>query len=197
MIRRKQQSPLFYLRLLLQITTGVVLFVYPFAVYFGLNHWGIQTIAPILLIFFILRLFLARGKIRELSWLIKSVACVGITLVLASWALKQTQWLLYYPVVVNLVLFCLFSYSLIKPPSLIECMARITEPDLPPDGVIYTQKVTKVWCLFFIINGTIALLTCLWGNIKLWTLYNGAISYVLIGTLMAVEWIIRKRIRRP
>lgn len=196
MAQQQQRSPFFYFRFLLQAITAIVLIAYPFAIYFGLNYWGIQVIAPILLAFFLLRLILARGKIRELSWLIKTVAFVGITLVLTSWVLKQTQWLLYYPVVVNFVLLLLFSYSLIKPPTLVERLARITEPNLPESGITYTKQVTKVWCLFFVINGTIALITCLSGDIKLWTLYNGAISYLLMGSLMSVEWIIRKRIRR-
>jgi uncharacterized membrane protein len=196
MTEKKPRSPQRSLRITLQVITAVILFVYPFAVYFGLNYAGIQAIAPILLLFFILRLVLARGKIKALSWLIKTVAFIGIVLASASWILQQSQWLLYYPVVVNAVLLLLFAASLYRPPPIIERLARLTEPDLPEAGVRYTRKVTQVWCLFFFLNGTFALYTCLSGNIALWTLYNGAISYLLIGALMAIEWIIRKRIRR-
>lgn len=192
----KQKSPLFYIRLLLQIVTAVILFLYPFAIYFGLNYWGIQTVAPVLLIFFLLRLLMAHGKTRHLSRLIKIIALVGMALVSASWILKQNQWLLYYPVVVNVVLLSLFGYSLIKSPPIVEQLARITEPDLPASGVAYTRKVTQVWCLFFLVNGSIALFTCLSQDIALWTIYNGGISYVLIGLLMSAEWLIRIRVRR-
>jgi len=62
--------------------------------------------------------------------------------------------------------------------------------------VRYTRRVTQIWCLFFILNGTIATFTCLHGDMALWTLWNGLLSYLLIGLLMAGEWLVRQRIRR-
>ncbi|MGB8666210.1 MAG: hypothetical protein WCD24_15885, partial [Serratia inhibens] len=109
---------------------------------------------------------------------------------------KQTHWLLYYPVLVNVLLLLLFAYSLFAPPTVVERLARITEPQLDAAGVAYTRQVTQVWCGFFIVNGAIALATCLSGDIALWTLYNGGISYLLMGALMGIEWIVRKRVRR-
>lgn len=191
-----KKLPFVRFRLLLQVVTVLVLIGYPFAVYVGLTYWGIAIIAPFMLILFTLRLTLTQGKLRELVWLFKAVALIGGLLALASWSLKQTQWLLYYPVIVNLALLLLFSYSLFKPPTIVERLARLSEPDLPPQAIIYTRRVTQVWSLFFIINGSIALYSCLSGDIKLWTLYNGAISYLLIGILMSVEWLIRKTIQR-
>lgn len=181
---------------LLKILSAIVLFIYPFAIYFGLTHWGIQAIAPLLFALFFFRLVFVKGKIQQLSWLIKAIACVGILLISASWLLKQTQWLLYYPVAVSTIMLMLFSYSLINPPTIVERLARLSEPNLDDNGKRYTKHVTKVWCLFFIINGLIALFTCIYGDLKLWTLYNGAISYVLMAILMSGEWLVRKRVRK-
>lgn len=191
-----QKPPFAHFRLWLQTATALALIGFPFAVYFGITYWGITIIAPVMLLLFTLRLTLAQAKLRELAWLLKAVAVIGGLLALASWGLKQTQWLLYYPVLVNLALLLLFGHSLFKPPTLVERLARLSEPDLPPQAIVYTRRVSQVWCLFFIINGSIALYTCLSGDIKLWTLYNGAISYLLIGILMSVEWLIRKIIQR-
>ncbi|AKJ40703.1 hypothetical protein [Pragia fontium] len=187
--------PRFHLAFIIQGLTALAVIGYPFAVYFGLSYWGTSVLAPLLVVLFASRLVLARGKIKQLSWLMKAFALLGILLALASWLLKQNHWLLYYPVVVSLLLLGLFGQSLFRPPSIVERLARLTEPDLPPAGVRYTRRVTQVWCLFFIINGSIALFTCLYDDIKLWTLYNGAISYFLMGILMGTEWIIRKRLR--
>ncbi|MBP9642163.1 MAG: hypothetical protein KBE15_01655 [Budvicia sp.] len=184
------------MRRIIQGITALAVIGYPFAVYFGLNYWGTTVLAPLLIALFASRFMLARGKLRQLSWLMKAFAILGIILALASWLLKQNHWLLYYPVVVSILLLALFSHSLFNPPPIVERLARLTEPDLPPEGVRYTRKVTQVWCLFFIINGSIALFTCLSGDIALWTLYNGAISYFLMGILMCTEWIIRKTLRR-
>lgn len=181
---------------LLQIVTAIVFIAYPFAIYFGITHWGLSVIAPLVLVVFVLRLVLVQGKLREMAWLLKSVALIGGLLALASWGLKQTHWLLYYPVVVSLALLLFFAYSLFNPPPIIERLARLTEPELPPKAIVYTRRVTQIWCVFFLVNGSIALFTCLAGDIKLWTLYNGAISYLLIGILMSVEWLIRQKIRR-
>lgn len=180
---------------LLQGAVWLVLSLYPLAVWVGLTHWGTALLAPLLVGVFSLRLLMLRGKLRQQMWLGKALAIVGILLALASWALKQSHWLLYYPVLVNAILLLLFAYSLFAPPTVVERLARITEPQLDAAGIAYTRRVTQAWCGFFIVNGAIALTTCLSGDITLWTLYNGGISYLLMGALMGIEWIVRKRIR--
>ncbi|XOQ10695.1 MAG: DNA gyrase subunit B [Serratia liquefaciens] len=180
---------------LLQGAVWLVLLLYPLAVWVGLMHWGTALLAPLLVGVFSLRLLMLRGKLRQQMWLGKALALVGILLALASWALKQSHWLLYYPVLVNAILLLLFAYSLFAPPTVVERLARITEPQLDAAGIAYTRRVTQAWCGFFIVNGAIALTTCLSGDITLWTLYNGGISYLLMGALMGIEWIVRKRIR--
>ena len=77
---------------------------------------------------------------------------------------------------------------------MVERLARIREPQLSPAGVRYTRKVTKVWCGFFIGNGAVALFTVLYADLRLWTLWNGMLSYILMGTLMAGEWLVRQRV---
>jgi uncharacterized membrane protein len=74
-------------------------------------------------------------------------------------------------------------------------LARLQEPDLPESGVLYTRKVTLVWCAFFIMNAATALYTC-FESIEIWTLYNGLISYLLAGSLFAGEWIVRQFVRK-
>lgn len=61
---------------------------------------------------------------------------------------------------------CWFSWSLRSPTSLIERLARIQHPDLPPEGIIYTRRVTQIWCVF-IVNGSIALVTALWSSFEI------------------------------
>ncbi|MDR2181467.1 MAG: AMP-binding protein, partial [Treponema sp.] len=60
----------------------------------------------------------------------------------------------------------------------------------------YCYKVTAIWCVFFILNGSAALYTIVWASESAWALYNGGISYVFMGTLFAVEWIVRKMMIR-
>jgi uncharacterized membrane protein len=101
-----------------------------------------------------------------------------------------------YPVFMNLTMLLAFGLTIWKPPSMIERFARISDPDLDDHGVAYTRRVTMVWMGFFVINGSIALWTALHGTWLQWGAYNGGISYVMAGTLMAIEYIVRRIVRR-
>ncbi len=50
--------------------------------------------------------------------------------------------------------------------------------------------------LFFSLNSAIAAWTALSGDLALWGLYNGFIAYLLIGSLYAVERVIRHFVRK-
>lgn len=100
-----------------------------------------------------------------------------------------------YPVAVNLGLLASFGWSLWQGPPVVERLARLREPELPPHAVRYTRRVTQVWCVFFIVNAGLSLATALWCSQAVWALYNGAIAYGLMGTLFAVEWWVRRRVR--
>lgn len=123
---------------------------------------------------------------------------MAATLVLALAAIwsNTSLPLKLYPVLVNCGLFVAFAYSLISPPSIIERFARITEPDLPDVAIAYTRRVTQVWCVFFVINGSIALGTALWASEAVWSLYTSGISYALMGLLFGGEYLVRRRFRR-
>lgn len=86
----------------------------------------------------------------------------------------------------------LFAGSLRTRP-IIERFARMKHPNLPPEGVRWCRKVTVVWCVFFVLNGSAALATVLSGDRDLWTLYNGFVSYLLMGLLFAGEWLLRPK----
>ncbi|HEV2607375.1 MAG TPA: hypothetical protein VGT79_05280, partial [Xanthomonadaceae bacterium] len=100
-----------------------------------------------------------------------------------------------YPVLVSGVMLVVFGLSLRHPPTAIERIARLHDPQLPPEAVAYTRKVTEVWCFFFIANGGISLATAIWATDRVWAIYNGLISYVLMGILFAGEWLVRHRLR--
>ena len=175
----------------MRIALAVLTLAYPFIVYFGLGHFEPRTLA-----FLLAALALVRAiATREAIWL--GAAFGAIVLCGASFVSNQLLPLKLYPVLVSAVLLILFGISLFHPPSMVERLARLREPDLPPAAVRYTRRVTEVWCCFFIGNGTIALLTALYASTKVWTFYNGFLSYLLMAALMGGEWLVRQRIRTP
>ena len=101
----------------------------------------------------------------------------------------------------NLLFFAAFGSTLISPPSMIYRFAVIQDKSIPGslgEGRIaaYCRKVTIVWVLFFVLNGSIAAWTIFFGSDAIWSIYNGGISYILIGTLFAGEFIVRKKVQK-
>ena len=131
---------------------------------------------------------------RQRFWLVAAAGAVCLAGV-SIWGNALLP-LKLYPVLVNAALLAAFAWSLASPPSMVERMARLTEPDLPPEAIAYTRTVTQVWCGFFVVNGSIALGTALWATQAVWSLYNGVIAYVLMGLLFAGEYLVRIRFKR-
>ena len=176
------------------LLTGLMLLAWPFLIGFGLAHNSLQWLLPVMALVLLLRLRQAQRNTSPMRYVVQCVALAGIALCTASYLLKAHQWLLLYPVVVNLVMLAVFGGSLWTAMPLVERLARLREPNLPPEGVRYTSKVTLVWCGFFVGNGTMALFTVLHGDMHLWTLWNGMVAYILMGMLMAAEWLVRQRV---
>jgi uncharacterized membrane protein len=105
--------------------------------------------------------------------------------------MDDARWLRAYPVLVNGAMLAVFASSLRRGMPIVERFARLRHPDLPPHAVAYTRRVTQVWAGFFACNGLVSAALSLWAPWHWWTLYNGMISYVLIGLLMAGEWLVR------
>ncbi|WP_299802726.1 hypothetical protein [uncultured Shewanella sp.] len=175
------------MRLFLQIVTTIVVIGYPLAVYFGLHYLPAGSIALALCAILVIRLLLQQQKVKALMLPI----LVGIGLTAGSFIAKENNWLLFYPVVINLTMLGLFGYSLKRGPSMIERLARLKEPNLPDEAIGYLNRVTLIWCGLFIFNGAMALYTALYTSIETWTLYNGLIAYLLIGSLLGGEWLYR------
>lgn len=177
------------------LLTGILTAAYPLLVYFTLDSVQPRYLALLPALLFLLRWRQQRQSgagVRALALL--APACAAF--LLAAAIANQTAWLLGYPVLVSLLFLGWFSHSLWYPPTVVERLARLQDPDLPPQGVAYTRKVTLAWCLFFLGNGSISAATVWYGDVGLWTLYNGGLSYVLMGLLMGTELWIRARVRR-
>lgn len=162
---------------------------YPLVVYLGFGRWNPAWVAVALAALLLLRAAASRDPV----WL---AAGVGALLLAAAAGLGQS-WvpLKLYPVMVSAVLFAVFAASLWKPPTVVERIARLHEPQLPPEGVAYTRKVTIAWCAFFVANGSVSAASALWASERVWVLYNGLLAYVLIGAFFAIEWLLRQRLR--
>lgn len=164
---------------------------YPFMVYWGLQNYDAKLLLPLILILLALRWQTGIGVAEHK---VIGITLLGILVIAMVWGSQLS--LKFYPVLMNLGFLALFASSLLSPPSIVERLARVKEPELSPEAVTYTQKVTLVWSVFFLFNGTIAAVTAVWGSDEVWMLYNGFIAYLLIGGLAGGEWLVRQRVRR-
>jgi uncharacterized membrane protein len=177
--------------MVLNVLALMITLLYPLAIWFGHGQIEPRWLAGLLLLAVALRLpALKLSRVARWS-MVGALLLVLITL----WS-NMLLPLKLYPVLVNGALLAVFGYSLLVPPSFVERMARLREPDFPPAAVAYTRRVTQVWCGFFVLNGALALVTAVWASEALWSLYTGVIAYGLMGLLFGGEWLVRRRFKR-
>lgn len=178
---------------LLGLVAGVVSFLFPLIALLLARPFGATAVVIGLIALLVLRAATGLGKKTpsELTW----AALAGAGLLAAASAFDAHLAMRLYPVLMSGAMLTAFALSLAKPPSMIERFARIMEPDLPEAGVRYTRRVTWVWCGFFVLNGAIALWTALGASMEIWALYNGLISYLLMGALLGAEFLVRGALR--
>ena len=173
------------LSLPIKILLVVVFMSYPFLMLFGLSHWGITPIAVVLMLAAAIKLLLSQHS------QLKPLYVLGIGCGLLSVLRQDEVWLKFYPMCMNIGWLVVFAWTLRSEQPMVERIARIHEPDLPPSGVAWTRKVTQVWCGFFLCNATVSAYTALYGSLQTWTWYNGFVSYVLMGCLFTGEFVLR------
>ena len=178
-----------------QLVQAFLWLVYPLVVLFGLRIMEPRHVAVLLALSLILRrLQDANRLLRESSRVDQSVAA-GLMILAGLTALINSELLLrLYPVAVSIGLLVVFAMSLSGSQTIVERFARIREPDLPPEGIAYTRRVTQIWCVFFVANGTVAAYTAFFASRETWSLYNGFIAYVLMGILFVGEYLWRRHV---
>lgn len=169
--------------------------MYPFAVYIGLNNLTPGYLAFILIALVLMRVFLVRSNLKKLPWIVPA-SILGVAAIGVSALTDTTIGFKLYPLAINFAMLMVFAYSYVKPPTVIETFARLTEKNMSPQAIQYTAKVTLVWCLFFIVNGLVSLYTALFTSLDIWMIYNGFLSYILIGVLMLVEYLVRLKAKK-
>ncbi|HEY2022353.1 hypothetical protein [Paraburkholderia sp.] len=133
-------------------------------------------------------------RLSPIDWTVVGLlSCASAAIVLTNSELL----LRVYPSLVNLGLLIAFGATLVRGPSMIEKFARLGNPNLPAGAVRHTRRVTQMWCVFFLLNGAFSAYTALYWSRASWSLYNGAIAYVLIGALLIAEVIWRYLVVLP
>ena len=169
---------------------------YPLAIFFGLQLFEPRYVALIIAGILLLRRWSDADRfLGGLTRIDQTIIATLLGFSVLTFATNSEFLLRLYPAATNLSMLLLFGLSLKFTPSMVERFARLAEPGLPPAGVLYTRRVTQVWCSFFVANGGLALYTAINSSREVWALYNGLISYILMGILFACELFFRRRYR--
>jgi uncharacterized membrane protein len=148
---------------------GLLVPVYPFAIWWALGHWSPRSVAL-------------------LALALLAVIALCVATVVSDWR----PLLLAVPVVMSAFLALVFGRSLASVP-LVERFARTHHtPEEMTELASYCRHVTRVWCAFLVANAAVCLALALFAPLQAWAFYTGLVSYLLMGALFAGEWLVRQ-----
>ena len=125
------------------------------------------------------------GKFRKI---IKALApFIGMFAVIGIFHFTDFK---YYPPVMNFCLFMIFFSSLFQERTVIQKIALASDPNSNEAVMKYTKNLTYIWAVFTFLNFLVSVGTVFMSE-KIWALYNGFISYLLVGIIFIIEYIVR------
>lgn len=126
-------------------------------------------------------------KLKKLKAIIPVLGTVCVVLL---FHFSKIYALKFYPVIVNFFIFCVFFSSVFCEETIIQKIAKKMDGELTDFSRNYTRKLTYVWCIFLFVNLSISFATVFMSP-KVWELYNACISYIALGVMFGVEYIVR------
>lgn len=181
-----------------KILVSLFLMGYPFTVYLAHDHLdGRQLLAGLLGLFglrALITVWLFRRHVAKQLSLAFACMFASAFLLYSDIDIHMT-WLRFYPAFLDFLVAAVFFGSLFSSRPLVERFARIIYPDLPASGVAYTRRVTEIWSLSMMLITLVSLGTALWGSLRVWSLFNGLIVYIVMGLIFACEYAVRCRVK--
>ena len=101
----------------------------------------------------------------------------------------------FYPVLANFTVFLVFFISYFQKETVIQKIAKSIEGELDDFTKKYTKNLTLCWAIFTFLNFLISLFSVFMTE-KFWAIYNGFVSYILIGSFFAIEYVVRIILRK-
>lgn len=164
---------------------------YPIAIWVSLTRWSARRTGLLILALVVPALLLRYWRAeREHLLAVLRVPLVVLGVLLLAVFTDQERYFFLVPVLINLALFATFASSLRGTP-IIERFARMQEPELSEVKQRHCRQVTVAWCVFFLLNGTVAGALAA-APMAWWAAYNGGIAYALMGLMFVGEYVLRR-----
>ncbi len=181
-----------------KVMVGVALLAYPVAIYFAREHATPSQLLAGLLGLLALRALASAWVLRRRVGMqlgLAALLALAALAVLLAFGQVRMHWLRFYPMLFDLGVAAMFFGSLFTVRPLVERIARVFHPDLPPSGVAYTRRVTQAWGVLMVLVALVSLYTALAGSLRFWSLFNGVIVYVVIALAFACEYAVRRHVK--
>jgi len=192
MVKSRSSESAIQSRKPLKILAVVLFLFYPVLIYCLLKYVSLR-IASFILVAVVFANFGSRILANPKTFKSILVQLIGIVTIIVTGAILNNEFfILHLPVFINLFLLAHFTYTIFSPPCMIERYASMFQSDLPDAEQVYCRHVTFFWIAFFCFNILVTETIICFGDLALWTLYVGFISYLLIGLIFSIEYIIRK-----
>lgn len=173
---------------------GAAGIAYPFVVYAALGHVSGRALVLAGLALVAVRMALLRQVPALAGWMAPlGFGAAALALLAATdppWSARA------YPVVMSLAGAAAFGISLRRGPSLVARMATLAGEVLDARGERYTWRVSALWCAVLLGNAMVAAWLGACGTLAAWTLWNGLLSYLMMGAVFGAEFLLRRRLRR-
>lgn len=180
------------MRAALQMLSTLFVLASPWVLYWTLSRQRVEAAALTLVGWVILRTIpvLLSAK-REQRIAALQLPAIALGFALLGWISHDGTWLLVLPSATQAAFGLTFLRSLSGTP-LIEHFARMVKPTLSAPELAHCRRWTRIWGGYLIALAGLGLVLAKWASLEVWTAYVGVLSYVAVGALFAIEYVIRK-----
>lgn len=176
---------------MLNILARFQFFIYPLAVHLSVVYKVPFIIACLLPLFYFVLARPFSGNKKQI--IIKSLIFTLLILIgLLSW-LYLDHSIIYLPPVlmISLILYPFVRSVMPGKTPLITRFYQLTKAENDPEVSRYTDKLTWIWIVFIMLLLINTLILTVLAPLELWSLFTNFINYILLLTMLVLEWLFR------
>lgn len=164
----------------------------PWVLYWTLSQQRIDVAAAVLIGWVAVRtLPIVVSARREQRAAALRLPAIALAFAVLGWISHDATCLLVLPSATQAAFGLTFLRSSSGVP-LIEQFARMVKPELGAGELAHCRRWTRIWGGYLLALAALGLVLARWAPLEVWTVYVGVVSYVLVGVLFAIEYLIRK-----
>jgi uncharacterized membrane protein len=183
---------------------GALIVLYPVLVFSALVIFKLSIrylsvlIIALAVAYFLVHRHNYKGRHRIVVFVSPAILCgIGIICLIT----KSSLTLKIYPALADLVYLVIMGTSVLIPPPVVFYFINMFDKKIKEHIEAkffeqYCRRAAIVWCVFFVLDGIVALFTVFRASDLVCGIYNGGITYVFMGLIFVGEYFILKIIEK-